>query len=81
MSTQTHRRQATSHALTQTFPATRASLAEFILEALTTLGGNIERAVRRRRDLRQLAEMDDHLLHDIGISRSEIEHAVRYGRR
>ena len=38
----------------------------------------IARAARIRRDMRLLAEMDDRLLSDIGISRSQ--NAVREGR-
>ena len=36
--------------------------------------------LRIRRDMRQLAAMDDHRLKDIGMRRHEIEHCVRYGR-
>ena len=36
--------------------------------------------LRIRRDMRQLAAMDDHMLKDIGLRRSEIEYCVRYGR-
>jgi uncharacterized protein YjiS (DUF1127 family) len=34
------------------------------------------RAWRRRRDLRRLAEFDDRMLRDIGISRGEVERAL-----
>jgi uncharacterized protein YjiS (DUF1127 family) len=39
-------------------------------------------AVRRerRRNVRALGMLDDQMLHDIGISRGEIEHVVRHGR-
>ena len=36
--------------------------------------------LRIRRDMRQLAVMDDHRLKDIGMRRREIEYCVRYGR-
>jgi uncharacterized protein YjiS (DUF1127 family) len=36
--------------------------------------------LRARRDMRQLAAMDDHMLKDIGLHRCQIEHRVRYGR-
>jgi uncharacterized protein YjiS (DUF1127 family) len=36
--------------------------------------------LRIRRDMRQLAAMDDHMLKDIGLCRCEIESCVRYGR-
>ncbi len=38
-------------------------------------------AARLRRDMRRLSTFDDHILRDIGISRSEVEPAVRFGRR
>jgi uncharacterized protein YjiS (DUF1127 family) len=40
----------------------------------------ITHELRIRRDMRQLAAMDDHMLKDIGLHRAEIEHCVRYGR-
>ena len=36
--------------------------------------------LRLRRDMRQLAAMDDHMLKDIGVRRCEIDYCVRYGR-
>jgi uncharacterized protein YjiS (DUF1127 family) len=45
--------------------------------ALVTL---IARELRVRRDMRRLAELDDTMLRDIGIARTEIERAVRVGR-
>jgi uncharacterized protein YjiS (DUF1127 family) len=40
----------------------------------------IFRELRIRRDMRQLAAMDDAMLKDIGLRRGEIEYSVRYGR-
>ena len=40
----------------------------------------IANELRIRRDMRQLAAMDDHMLKDIGLRRSEIEYCVRHGR-
>lgn len=36
--------------------------------------------LRRQSDIRKLQALDDHLLEDIGIARSEISRAVRHGR-
>ena len=47
---------------------------------LARLLAAIAREVRLRRDMRALAELDDAGLHDIGLSRGEVEHAVRHGR-
>jgi uncharacterized protein YjiS (DUF1127 family) len=50
----------------------------------TNKTAGIARAIRRwmkiRRDRRLLQTLSDHLLSDIGISRSEIEYATQYGR-
>jgi uncharacterized protein YjiS (DUF1127 family) len=40
----------------------------------------IANELRIRRDMRQLAAMDDQMLKDIGLRRGEIEYCVRYGR-
>src|SRR5687768_11042017 len=39
----------------------------------------IAREIHVRRSMRQLAEFDDHMLHDLGIVRADIEGAVRRG--
>jgi uncharacterized protein YjiS (DUF1127 family) len=52
-----------------------------VLAALTaTIAASIARELRIRRDMRRLGELDDAMLRDIGIARSEIECAVRRGR-
>ena len=47
---------------------------------LALLIGALANELRIRRDMRQLAAMDDHMLKDIGLRRGEIEYCVRYGR-
>jgi uncharacterized protein YjiS (DUF1127 family) len=47
---------------------------------LAWLTAAIANELRIRRDMRQLAAMDEHMLKDIGLRRSEIEYCVRYGR-
>jgi uncharacterized protein YjiS (DUF1127 family) len=57
-------------------------------EAASSMGGAtflrvaryLFRQLKIRRDERMLHELSDHLLKDIGISRSEIQYAVRNGR-
>jgi uncharacterized protein YjiS (DUF1127 family) len=44
------------------------------------LGALIAREVQVRRDTFRLAELNDYMLHDIGIARADIEGAVRRGR-
>ncbi len=41
----------------------------------------ITRELRLRRDMQRLAEYDDHMLRDIGITRMDIDRIVRDGRR
>ena len=38
--------------------------------------GAVARLIRHRRDAAQLLEMDDHKLADIGLSRSDVIHAL-----
>jgi uncharacterized protein YjiS (DUF1127 family) len=40
----------------------------------------LAREIEIRRDIRRLAAFDDGMLHDVGLSRSGIEDAVRHGR-
>jgi uncharacterized protein YjiS (DUF1127 family) len=47
---------------------------------LAWLAAAIAHELRIRRDMRQLAAMDDHMLKDIGLCRCEIEFCTRYGR-
>ncbi len=41
----------------------------------------ITRELHLRRDMQRLAEYDDHMLRDIGITRMDIDRIVRDGRR
>ena len=45
-----------------------------------SLASDIQRRHRLRKDLKHLQSMSDRMLDDIGISRSEIEWVVRFGR-
>jgi uncharacterized protein YjiS (DUF1127 family) len=54
-----------------------AALTKAVRRVLSRLG----RERRIRSDIGALITFDDRMLKDIGISRSEIEYVVRYGRR
>lgn len=56
-----------------------ASLARTIAFFVSDALRRIERAHRVRSDARRLHEMPDDMLADIGISRGDIDHAVRHG--
>jgi uncharacterized protein YjiS (DUF1127 family) len=50
------------------------------LQMLWDIGLALLREVRARRSLRDLDSLDDSMLHDLGLGRGELEHAVRHGR-
>jgi uncharacterized protein YjiS (DUF1127 family) len=51
-----------------------------VMRGIMLLIAAIANELRIRRDMRQLAAMDDQMLKDIGLRRGEIEYCVRYGR-
>jgi uncharacterized protein YjiS (DUF1127 family) len=69
---------------TLTYPFLKTLITDRTRIALLDLRRRLIAAIadelRIRRDMRQLAAMDDHRLKDIGMRRSQIEHCVRYGR-
>jgi uncharacterized protein YjiS (DUF1127 family) len=50
-----------------------------LLQLASAARAVITREFHVRRDMRRLAEYDDHMLRDIGIARADIEGAVRRG--
>jgi uncharacterized protein YjiS (DUF1127 family) len=56
------------------------SLSAWFAAAAARSARAIANEVRIRRDTRQLMLMSDHMLKDIGLTRAEIDRAVRYGR-
>lgn len=61
----------TTHA-NRTAEATAPKQRHWIVDIL----GAVSRLVRHRREAAQLLEMDDHKLADIGLSRSDVIHAL-----
>jgi uncharacterized protein YjiS (DUF1127 family) len=47
---------------------------------LIALGAQLKRMRETRRAVIELSQLSDHQLRDIGISRTEIDHAVHHGR-
>ena len=67
-----------SQALSATSPG--EAVSELLASALALLTRGFERGGQLHRDIRRLSAMDDRMLSDIGISRGDIERAVRHGR-
>ena len=58
-------------------PRSRSRWVRSLSAILSRLTTSFKAALRARRATAELAEMDDRMLRDMGISRSEIETAVR----
>ncbi len=58
----------------------RPALGARLLARLASVPAMLAREIRIRRAARMLEEMPDSLLSDIGLSRAEIDHALRNGR-
>jgi uncharacterized protein YjiS (DUF1127 family) len=58
----------------------RAAFATPVARILARLVQFLAKELRIRRDRRQLMNMSDHMLKDIGLTRSQIGYAVRFGR-
>jgi uncharacterized protein YjiS (DUF1127 family) len=69
-------------AATQPFGAsiTRTGFAGVVTRIVARIAAAIAEELRIRRDMRQLMEMDDSMLKDIGLTRADIASVVRYGR-
>jgi uncharacterized protein YjiS (DUF1127 family) len=63
---------STSHGIERVRPT--------VLGLVGRLAAAMTREIRIRHDLARLQSLDDTTLHDIGLSRGQIEHAVRHGR-
>ena len=59
----------------------RHTVGAWLVRTVAGLAAAIAREMRVRRAMRDLAMMDEHMLRDIGITRAEIGHATRFGRR
>jgi uncharacterized protein YjiS (DUF1127 family) len=57
-----------------------ARFSHATLDLIGRLLASAAREIRMRRDLAMLQSLDDAMLHDIGLSRGEVEHVVRHGR-
>jgi uncharacterized protein YjiS (DUF1127 family) len=51
------------------------SESRFVKEAIRAVG-NLATALKHRREIARLADLDDHMLRDIGLARSDVEGAL-----
>jgi uncharacterized protein YjiS (DUF1127 family) len=58
----------------------RDAAAPSFARVLVRIVRAVARELRIRRDTRELMTMSDHMLKDIGLTRSQIGYAVRFGR-
>ena len=58
----------------------RTALPTLFARILARFLGAIVAERRLRRDARELMTLSDHMLKDIGLSRSQVGHTVRFGR-
>ncbi len=56
------------------------SISAWLVELVRRVARVIAEEVRTRRNTRELMAMSESMLKDIGLSRAEVDHAVRYGR-
>ncbi len=59
--------------------ARSSSLLARVLAAPRLIAAAIAREMAARRAMRALANLDDRMLHDIGIHRDQVRHAARHG--
>ena len=74
------RDQALNLTRTQLFVLTASAVARMAGTALSAALGAVKRAYVVHRDGRILSGLSDQALKDIGISRGDIDNAVRFGR-
>jgi uncharacterized protein YjiS (DUF1127 family) len=58
----------------------RAGATSSLARVVAALWSWMLSAHKRRQAIRELRAFDDRMLRDIGVTRSEIEHVVQYGR-
>ena len=70
----------TAYRLPRSFARQQTPWLGLLADAISACAAHMAKSVRARREIRLLSEMDDGMLRDIGIARSDVERVILRGR-